>query len=69
MKPSERIEEIRKELINKSWIDYGGNQYSREEWFRLNNGADANSTFAYLWRALLQYLDETQKPIAHLPSL
>lgn len=52
-KPSERIEEIRLELIAKDWVAFGGNSYSRETWFD-----KCDDDIAYHLKAILNYLDE-----------
>jgi len=53
MKPSERIAEIRQNLIREAWVRFGGNTYSDEMWQDKCELEDR-----YRWQALLDYLDE-----------
>ena len=53
MKPSERIAEIKEELIGNDWVMFGGNRFSHEGWLFMHEDNPE-----YLMKAVIQYLDE-----------
>lgn len=52
-KPSERIEELRQELISRDWVSGGGNRYGLDAWEEMHR-----ENPVYSLRAIVAYLDE-----------
>lgn len=54
-KPSEVIVQMAKELSRQSWIAYGGNRFSKEQWEEMSPTEPDKRDF--VTQAILKYLD------------
>lgn len=57
MKPSERIESIRDQLVRQDWVDWAGQRHSFEAWTAWCK-QDFEARTSYILMAILRYLDE-----------
>ena len=59
--PSEEIENIRKELLDNDWVQWGGNSIMKDVW-----DDDIDKKNFYYIKAVVEYLDRQAQPLRKL---